>query len=377
MKNAMLLSLGLLLGCSACQSQPAVETSSSPFELEVLAENLDQPWSLAFLPDGALLITQKPGQLVLLNKDQRSAVEGLPETTQTGQGGLLDVQLHPRFKQGQNWVYLSYSQGDSEYATTLGRGRLVREAAQRPRLESWQELFSLPKTSRKGHHFGSRISFDRNGYLYLSIGDRGERERAQDATDAAGSILRLHDDGRIPDDNPFVKVPGAHPAIYSIGHRNPQGLVQHPGTGEIWAHEHGPQGGDELNVIAPGRNFGWPTITYGEEYGTGFSIGEGTHKDGLEQPLHYWKPSIAPSGLAIYTGDAFAEWQGDVLVGALKAQRLVRLRMDGREVIEEIRYLPGGNARIRDVRVGPDGLIYLLTDARNGQLLRLHPMTPS
>ncbi len=363
----------LLALCStACQSRETVPTTDAPFKTTVLAENLDQPWGLAFLPSGGYLITQKSGQLILLRKGQRSAVDGVPESVNVGQGGLLDVALHPRYAHGQSWVYLSYSSGEDAYGTALGRGRFSIDGNGRGKLTDWQTLFSLPQHSSRGQHFGSRIVFDSRGYLYLSIGDRGERDRAQDPGDPAGSILRLTDTGEIPPDNPFVNQPGAHPALFSIGHRNPQGLARHP-NGEIWDLEHGPQGGDEVNRLVAGHNYGWPVITYGKEYGTGLSIGEGTHKDGMDQPLYYWVPSIAPSGMSFYQGSAFADWQGDLLLGALKFQRLVRLDIEDGKIRQEYRYIPGEAARIRDVRVGPDGLIYVLTDARNGKLLQLSP----
>lgn len=374
--SATCLLLALMLGGAACQSESSQPTEQpAPFQVSVVAEHLDQPWGLAFLPTGGMLVTQKTGQLIYLHQDQRSTVAGVPEVAVYGQGGLLDVALHPQFSSGQNWVYLSYSSGDKTYATTLGRGRFRRQADGSASLVDWQELFRLPQASGRGQHFGSRIAFDSQGYLYLSIGDRGQRERAQDLTDPAGSILRLHADGQIPDDNPFAGQTDVHPAIFTSGHRNPQGLARQPGSGQIWDLEHGPQGGDEVNRLQAGHNYGWPVITYGDEYGTGFSIGEGTHKDGMEQPLHYWKPSIAPSGMAFYQGDAFASWQGDLLVGALKYQRLVRLEIEDGQIVREHRYIPGEKARVRDVRIGPDGLIYLLTDARNGKLLRLSPQS--
>ncbi|MGJ8670935.1 MAG: PQQ-dependent sugar dehydrogenase [Oceanococcus sp.] len=369
------LALLLALTTAACKGNPPLEITPAPFQTQVLASNLDQPWGLAFLPKGGYLITQKPGQLIMLQGDQRSAVDGVPEVAHRGQGGLLDVALHPQYSSKNNWVYLSYSDGEDNYGTSLGRGRLSKTADGRAELTDWQLLFQLPKTTGRKQHFGSRIVFDRKGYLFLSIGDRGDRERAQDISDPAGSILRLNADGSIPKDNPYITTAGAHPALYSIGHRNPQGLALHPSDNQIWELEHGPQGGDELNALIAGNNYGWPTISYGEEYGTGFSIGVGTEQAGLEQPLHYWKPSIAPSGLAFYQGTAFPDWQGDILVGALKFQTLVRLRISEGKILEEIRYQPLAEQpqRIRDVRVGADGMIYLLTDSRNGQLLQLIP----
>jgi glucose/arabinose dehydrogenase len=229
-----------------------------------------------------------------------------------------------------------------------------------------------PKVSG-GRHFGSRLVFDRSGHLYVTLGERGDQERAQRMDEHLGKVVRLHDDGRIPADNPFRSRPGALPEIFSLGNRNVQGAALHPVTGELWAHEHGPQGGDELNVIRAGANYGWPVITYGRNYGTGTQIGEGTHKAGMVQPLHYWVPSIAPSGMAFYSGERFARWRGNLFVGALKDEMLVRLTLDGEKVVGEERMLQGRLGRIRDVREGPDGYLYLLTDESSAVLARIEP----
>jgi glucose/arabinose dehydrogenase len=253
-------------------------------------------------------------------------------------------------------------------STEVARGRLSGR-----RLEEVQVLFrQLPK-SGAGQHFGSRLVFDRAGFLYITLGDRGEMGRAQKPDDHAGSVIRLHDDGRVPQDNPFVGKPGWKPEKFTLGNRNIQGAALHPQTGLLWTHEHGPQGGDEVNVIRAGVNYGWPVITYGVQYVIGTQIGEGTHKTGMAQPLHYWVPSIAPSGMAFYTGDRFPRWRGDLFVGALRDQMLVRLKLDGEKVVAEERMLTGTLGRIRDVRNGPDGLIYLLTDDSRGVLARLEP----
>ncbi|MEW6334826.1 MAG: PQQ-dependent sugar dehydrogenase, partial [Thermodesulfobacteriota bacterium] len=235
-------------------------------------------------------------------------------------------------------------------------------------------LFRLEPKSGDGQHFGGRIVFDRAGYLYLTLGDRGEMDRAQRMDDHAGSVIRLHDDGRVPADNPFVARAGAKPEKFTLGNRNIQGAALHPGTGELWTHEHGPQGGDELNIIRPGRNYGWPVISYGVNYITGTRIGEGTHKEGMEQPLYKWVPSIAPSGMAFYVGDQFPGWRGNLLIGALRFRMLVRLELDGEQVVHEERLIRREVGRIRDVRVGPDGYLYLLTDEPNGVLARLEPV---
>jgi glucose/arabinose dehydrogenase len=338
----------------------------------MLVEGLEHPWGLAFLPDGRMLVTERPGRLRIVNKDRKldgEPVTGLPAITPHGQGGLLDVALHPRFAEN-SLVYISYAaRGEGGVSTEVARGRLSGR-----RLEDVQVLFrQLPK-SGGGRHFGSRLVFDRAGFLYITLGDRGEMERAQKPDDHAGSVIRLHDDGRVPQDNPFVGKPGWKPEKYTLGNRNIQGAALHPRTGLLWTHEHGPQGGDEVNVIRAGVNYGWPVITYGVQYVIGTKIGEGTHKTGMAQPLHYWVPSIAPSGMAFYAGDRFPRWRGDLFVGALRDQMLVRLKLDGEKVIAEERMLKGALGRIRDVRNGPDGLIYLLTDDPRGVLARLEPV---
>jgi aldose sugar dehydrogenase len=223
-----------------------------------------------------------------------------------------------------------------------------------------------------GRHFGSRLGFDRDGYLFVTLGERGQDERAQDLGALAGKVVRLHPDGSVPDDNPFVGRNDAAPEIFSYGHRNPQGLAVHPETGAVWVEEHGPRGGDEVNVVRAGANYGWPVITYGRAY-SGLPMGEGSEKEGMEQPLHYWVPSISPSGMAFYGGDAFPAWQGDLFVGALSGELLARLELDGEQVVAEERLLEGVLGRIRDVRVGPDGYLYLLTDYADGALVRLEP----
>jgi len=281
------------------------------------------------------------------------------------------VVLHPQFA-SNSLVYISYAaRGADGVGTELARGVLKSN-----RLENVQVLFRQSPKGSGGQHFGGRIVFDRAGFVYLTLGERGEKERAQRPNDHAGSVIRLHDDGRVPADNPFVGKPGWKPEKFDLGHRNMQGAALHPQTGLVWTHEHGPQGGDEINVIRPGLNHGWPVITYGVNYVIGTRIGEGTHKEGMTQPLYYWVPSIAPSGMAFYTGDRFPRWKGDLFVGALRDRMLVRLKLDGEKVVKEERMLQGVLGRIRDVRVGPDGLVYVLTDENPGVLARLEPPTP-
>jgi glucose/arabinose dehydrogenase len=367
---ATLLIAVALSGASTASAQ-TVRSQAHSFKVVTLTEGLEHPWGLAFLPDGRMLVTERPGRLRVVAADGKldpRPVEGLPAIAETGQGGLLDVALHPQFRDNR-WVYLSYAaRGDRGVGTEVLRGKLSGH-----RLEDTQVLFRMQPKSSGGRHFGSRLVFDRAGYLFITLGDRGDQDRAQRLNDHAGSVIRLHDDGRVPADNPFAGRAGALPQKYTLGNRNMQGAALHPETAVLWTHEHGPQGGDEVNVIRPGRNYGWPVITYGVNYGVGTKIGEGTHKAGMEQPLHKWVPSIAPSGMAFYTGDKFPRWRGDLFVGSLKFQLLVRLKLDGETVVQEERVLEGELGRIRDVRVGPDGYIYLLTDSSDGALVRLEP----
>ncbi len=369
-----LIAVALLTGImapAARAAEPAITSEEHDFHVVVVTRGLEHPWGLAFLPDGRLLVTERPGRLRLVAADgtlDPRPVEGLPPIAAHGQGGLLDVALHPQFAEN-SLVYLSYAaRGEGGVGTEVARGRLVDH-----RLEQVKVLFRQQPKSSTGRHFGSRLVFDRQGHLYITLGDRGEMARAQKLDDLAGKIARLTADGQVPADNPFVNRTGARPEIYSLGNRNVQGAALHPVTGELWAHEHGPQGGDEVNVIRAGRNYGWPVITYGVEYVIGTKIGEGTHKPGMEQPLHIWVPSIAPSGMAFYQGDRFPRWRGDLFVGALQGQMLVRLRFGGENLVREERLLEGQLGRIRDVRVSPDGYLYLLTDADDGVIARLEP----
>ncbi len=338
-------------------------------QVETVATGLEHPWSLVFLPDGRMLVSERPGRLNLIDpaSGQRAEISGLPPIVALGQGGLLGLALHPRFADN-GWVYLSYSaQGADGVGTELGRGRL-----QDGRLVDFQVLFRATPYGASGEHFGGRIAFDWQGHLFLGLGERGERQRAQDLRDHNGKLIRLNDDGTIPADNPFVGRSDAQPAIYSYGHRNIQGLAVHPVSGRLWLSEHGPQGGDELNLPEPGRNYGWPIITHGQEYGGG-TIGP-TEMAGMEQPVHYWTPSIAPSGITFYTGEAFPQWRGNLFVSALAGRHLARLTLDGERVVAEERLLVDEGYRIRDVVQGPDGLLYVLVDEDSAPILRLRPV---
>ncbi len=373
--HSLTVFLGLLYAlCGtplAAQTGNVTATQEHRIRVNTLTQGLAHPWSLAFLPDGRMLVTERAGRLRIIGKDfklEPQPVGGVPTVAAVGQGGLMDVVLHPKFAEN-SVVYLSYSAGDNKgIGTEVARGTLKGN-----QLDNVQVIFRMQPKLRTGYHFGSRLVFDRDGYLYITLGDRGEMERAQNPGDHNGSVIRLHDDGRVPKDNPFVGKAGWLPEKFTLGNRNMQGAALHPQSGLLWTHEHGPQGGDEINVMRAGVNYGWPVITYGANYGTGTKIGEGTAKDGMAQPLHRWTPSIAPSGMAFYTGNRFAKWRGDLFVGALRDQMLVRLKLDGEKVVHEERLLKNTVGRIRDVRAGPDGFIYVLTDEANGVLARVEP----
>lgn len=356
-------------------SKDVVAASGAPVvavQATRLVEGLRHPWSLAWLPNGEMLVTERGGTLRRISADFKldpKPIEGVPAVKVAGQAGLFDVAVHPDYARN-GWIYLAYAEpsptDDGEYGTALLRARLKDG-----RLVDQHKLFAMTPKSRRGFHLGGRIVFDGKGHVFLTLGDRGEMARAQAPLDHAGSVIRLHDDGRVPADNPFVGKPDQLPEVYSRGNRNMQGAALHPATGELWTHEHGPQGGDELNIIRPGRNYGWPTITYGVNYGIGTRIGEGTAREGMEQPLHVWIPSIGISGMAFYTSDLIPQWKGSLLAGGLSGTTLVRLVLQGERVVREERLLTGEVGRIRDVRVGPDGAVYLLTDLAEGALWRV------
>ncbi len=334
-----------------------------------VSSGLVNPWGLAFLPDGRMLVTERPGRLRLVTGDGKLSdpLGGVPDVFARGQGGLLDVALDPGFERN-SLVYLSYAEpGKGGAGTAVGRGRLEGN-----RLASFNTIFRQIPRTKTSVHFGSRLAFAGDGKLFITLGDRGERDRVQDFSIHRGQVVRINPDGTIPRDNPFVGRTGYRPETWSVGHRNPQSAAIHPETGELWTVEHGARGGDEINIPGAGLNYGWPVISYGVHY-SGLKIGVGTHKEGMEQPVYYWDPSIAPSGMAFYTGDRFPAWKGNLLVGALKGRMLVRLKLEGEKVVEEERILREMNKRIRDVRQGPDGFIYLLTDEKNGSILRLEP----
>ena len=371
--SARIILLTLMpIACATGDSEYAVgddvrilDTQAHRVAVTVIADQLKHAWSVAELPDGSLLITEKEGRLRRVNPATGTSefIEGVPDSVKRGQGGLMDVRPHPGFDKNR-WLYLTYSiaAGDA-FATRAARARL-----ENGRLEDIQVLFTAEPARASGRHFGADMAFDDDGYLYITSGERGSRPIIQDLSNHLGKIIRLHDDGRVPDDNPFVGVSGALPEVYSYGHRNPQGIAIEPVTGKLWSVEHGPRGGDELNLIEAGKNYGWPVITYGEEY-RGGKIGEGTHKKGMEQPVHYYVPSIATSGMAIYDGTAFPEWHGNAFIGALVKTHVNRLVLDNGRVVHEERLLEDWNLRIRDVEQAADGSLYVLAD--NGPLLKL------
>lgn len=338
------------------------------FTIETIVTGLEHPWAVDFLPDGRILLTERPGRLRVVDKGVMSApVKGLPKLKAKGQGGLLDIAVDPDFMNNQT-IYFSYSGvGDGGLGTDVASAKLINNT-----LSDLKVLFkTLPKT-RGGYHFGSRLLLGKQGELFITLGDRGGKERAQDVNDHAGSLIRINVDGSVPKDNPLLNKAGRK-EIYTYGNRNIQGIAMHPETGDVWSVEHGPQGGDELNLMKPGVNYGWPVITYGVNYGIGTKIGEGTEKAGMAQPVHYWVPSIATSSLLFYTGDKFPKWKGNAFVSSLVFGQLARLEIENNKVVKEERILKGEHGRIREVQQGLDGFVYILTDESEGRLLRLKP----
>lgn len=322
---------------------------------EVIVKNLNNPWGLAFLPDNSILITEKEGRIIHFKNGKKIEIKNVPEVYNRGQGGLLDIVLHPNYP-NNGWIYLTYA--SSKGNENGGHTALMRVKLKGNSLIEKQVLYKATPNTTRSQHFGSRIVFDDKGYVYFTIGERGNRdENPQNITRDGGKVYRLHDDGRIPDDNPFVNETNAKKAIYSYGHRNPQGMVIHPETREIWSHEHGPRGGDEINIIKAGKNYGWPVISYGINY-SGTSFTDITEKEGMEQPLHYWDPSIAPSGMAFISSNKYKGWEGNLLVGSLKFQYLDNCYIKNGKVIKEERLL-NELGRVRSVNQGPDGYIYV------------------
>lgn len=365
-----------LTSVSAASAATAQQYASEQGTLSVtpITQNLDHPWALAFLPDSqGMLVTERPGHLRLVNADGRvsAPLTGVPQVWAKGQGGLLDVVLSPDFKQDR-MVYLSYAEGGGEggtAGTAVGRGRLSSDLKS---LEGFQVIFRQEPKLSTGNHFGSRLVFDRDGYLFITLGENNDRPTAQDLDKLQGKVVRLFADGKVPDDNPFVGQPGVREEIWSYGHRNPQGAALNPWTGALWVNEHGPRGGDEVNIVERGSNYGWPLATHGVNY-SGLAIPEaqGSRVEGTLAPHHVWEKSPAISGMAFYDHDRFRAWQHNLFIGALGSQELIRLQLDGDQVVHEERLLGELKSRIRDVRQGPDGYLYVLTDEDQGALYRV------
>ncbi|MFP5440380.1 MAG: PQQ-dependent sugar dehydrogenase [Gammaproteobacteria bacterium] len=382
---AAALSAAGAAGYSALREAPAAPATPPTYTdvaagLQVIevAQGLDHPWSLAFLPDGMLLVTERVGRLRTIDaRGVLSApIAGVPAVDARGQGGLFDVHLDPAFASNRR-LFLSWAALDGAHANGLAVASATLSRDNRA-LRDLKIIFRQQPAAISTGHFGGRLVIGSDGNLFVTLGDRQTREergKAQHLDKHHGKIVRIRVDGSIPADNPFLKTAGARPETWSLGHRNVQGAALHPQTGELWASEHGPQGGDEINVVKRGRNYGWPVITYGCEYGTCRKLGEGTAKTGMEQPLTYWVPkSTAPSGLAFYTGDRYPGWKGNLFSGSLAGRTLWRLELDGERVVARHALLTGMNERLRDVRQGPDGYLYLLTDSERGRVLRVEPL---
>ncbi|MEO1208933.1 MAG: PQQ-dependent sugar dehydrogenase [Cyanobacteria bacterium J06638_20] len=362
---------------SSANARPAIAQPDTIAQ-NILVDSLEHPWGMAWLPDGTLLVTERPGRVRLIREGilDPTPLSGVPDVLARGQGGLLDVAVHPQFAENQ-WVYFTYAEGSSgANQTQIARARLDGST-----LADWTVIFSVNRTKQGGQHFGSRITWLPDNTMLVSIGDGGNppvrlegeliRNQAQQLDSHLGKIVRLNADGSVPTDNPFVNEPGADPAVWSYGHRNIQGLMVDPATSQVWATEHGSRGGDELNQVDPGKNYGWPLVTHSREY-SGGEISSERSRPGMVDPLVVWTPAIAPSGLLVYRGDRFPEWQGDLFAGGLVSRDVRHLELDETGAVINQSTIPIGQ-RVRDVRQGPDGLIYILTDESNGRLIRLEP----
>ncbi len=359
----LVLSFSLTIACGQptkngdLELQPETQRN---YTIETVVPDLNNPWGMTWLPDGSMLITEKSGELIHFKNGTKTEIKNVPEVYVRGQGGLLDIALHPNYKQN-GWIYITHSSDEGE--GNGGNTKLIRAQLNGDQLTNIESLYKATPNSKRGQHFGSRIEFDDNQFLYFSVGDRGNRDvNPQDITIDGGKVYRLNDDGTIPTDNPFVSTPHAKSAIYSFGHRNPQGMAKHPETGKIWVHEHGPQGGDEINVIQKGRNFGWPVISYGINY-SGTTFTEETSRPGMEQPVYYWVPSIAPCGMDFVKGDRYPEWKGHLLVGSLKFNYVELLKFDGERPISREK-IAEDIGRVRNVKMSPDNYIYIAIEGQ-------------
>ncbi|WP_035483296.1 PQQ-dependent sugar dehydrogenase [Gaetbulibacter saemankumensis] len=371
MKHLFTILTILISYCSCAQQAESEIKAESPthinYTTQTVVPELNNPWGMAFLPDGSLLITEKSGKLIHFKNNTKINISELPDIYVRGQGGLMDIKLHPDYA-NNGWIYYSYAspEGDGDGGNTA----VMRAKLNNSVLTNKELLYKATPNTTKGQHFGSRLEFDNQGYLYFSIGDRGQRDvNPQDITRDGGKIYRLNADGSIPIDNPFVNSENAKTAIYSYGHRNPQGMTKHPETGEIWTHEHGPKGGDEINIIIKGKNYGWPIISYGINY-SGTTFTDLTQKEGMEQPLFYWVPSIAPCGMTFVNSDQYPDWNGNLLVGSLKFQYLERLVLENNKVVKREKLFEN-LGRVRNVIQGPDGFIYLGVEGKG--ILKIIP----
>ena len=371
MQNSLLFPFFFVVLLSTSCAQAPKNDINSPetldFTTELVVDDLQNAWGMVFLPKDAILIAEKSGKLLLYKSGRVTEIENVPKVYNRGQGGLMDIELHPDYNKN-GWIYFSYASSEGE--SKGGNTAIMRAKLSNNQLKDVEQLYKASPNSTRGQHFGSRIEFDNDGFLFFSIGERGNRDvNPQDITRDGGKIYRLHDDGRIPNDNPFINESGARKAIYSYGHRNPQGLALHPETGKLWEHEHGPRGGDEINIIQKGKNYGWPVITYGINY-SGTEITDETSRPGMEQPLYQWTPSIAPSAMTFVTSDKYPKWQGNLLVGSLAFQYLERLELKDNKVVYREKLLDG-MGRMRNVRQAPDGFIYISVEGQG--IYRLVP----
>ncbi|TXK72080.1 PQQ-dependent sugar dehydrogenase [Mesonia sp. K4-1] len=374
MKNIFILSIILsftLVSCGQIQkaeNNKKIQNPTNKYDYEIVVSDLENPWGFVFLPDDSMLINEKKGDLVLVKNDKKNLIKNMPAVYNRGQGGLLDIALHPNYK-NNGWIYFTYASAEGE--GDGGNTALMRAKLENESLVQKELLYKATPNTTRGQHFGSRIVFDEENNVYFSIGERGNRdENPQDITLDGGKVYRLKEDGSIPTDNPFYASAEAKKAIYSYGHRNPQGMEVHPQTKEIWLHEHGPMGGDEVNVVKKGANYGWPVITYGKNY-SGIPITDKTAQVGMEQPIHYWVPSIAPSGMAFVTSNKYPKLKGGLLVGSLKFQYLEFLKLDGKKIVERTKLLEN-IGRVRSINQAEDGYIYI--GVENLGIVKLNPL---